>query len=327
MRFGLFVPQGWRLDLVDIAATGHWQVISELAAHVEAGPWDSLWVYDHFHTTPQPTAEATHEAWAVTSALAAVTRRVKLGQMCTCVGYRPPMYLAKMAATVDVISAGRVQMGIGAGWYEHEWRAYGYGFPRARERLAMLEEGIQIMRQAWRDGIVTHRGDHYDVAGALCHPLPIQPGGLPLWVAGGGEHVTLRIAARYADYTNFDGTPEAFARKSAILRKHCEDVGRDFGEITRSANFNVMIGQDLAEVAHRRQELADRLSAHVGPAAAAAQLRGYDGMPAQGRPDEIVRNLRELEELGLEYAILYFPEAGYDRTGIDLFASEVIAAF
>lgn len=214
MRFGLFLPQGWRLDLVDVPADRHWPVISDLAARADAGPWESVWVYDHMHTSPLTSSEATHEAWSLMSALGAVTSRVRLGQMCTCLGYRNPALLAKIAATVDHISGGRVEMGIGAGWYEHEWRAYGYGFPSAGERLGMLDEGVRIMREAWAQGVVSLEGEHYRVDGAIVQPQPLQPGGIPVWVAGGGERKTLRIAARYADYTNFDGTPDGFAHKA-----------------------------------------------------------------------------------------------------------------
>ena len=167
MDFGLFIPQGWRLDLVGIAPERQWDVMRELASYADNGAWDSLWVYDHFHTVPVPTAEATHEAWSLMAAYAASTSRIKLGQMCTAMSYRNPVYLSKVAATVDVISGGRVQMGIGAGWYEHEWRAYGYGFPSAGVRLARLDEGVQIMRDAWRDGVVTFSGEHYQADGAI----------------------------------------------------------------------------------------------------------------------------------------------------------------
>src|SRR5690606_38728587 len=251
MRFGMFIPQGWRFDLVGIEDARQWPLMRDLARRAEAGPWESVWVYDHFHTTPVPSEEATHEAWSLRAARAASTERVRLGQMCTCMAYRPPMYLAKTAATIDHVSGGRLEMGIGAGWYEHEWRAYGYGFPRAGERLAMLREGVQIMRQAWREGRATFHGDHYEVDGAICRPLPLQEGGVPLWIAGGGEKVTLRIAAEYADYTNFDGTREGFARKSAILADHCREVGTDFERITRTSNYNIAIGRDEAEVADR----------------------------------------------------------------------------
>src|SRR4051794_2736054 len=190
MRFGTFIPQGWRFDLVDIDPAEQWSTMSRLAAAADAGPWESIWVYDHFHTTPVPSAEATHEAWTLMAAFAASTSRVRLGQMCSCMSYRNPAYLAKVAATVDVISGGRAEMGIGGGWYEHEWRAYGYGFPGIGERLGRLREGVEIMTQAWRTGVATLDGEHYQVDGAIVRPLPLQPGGIPLWIAGGGEKVT-----------------------------------------------------------------------------------------------------------------------------------------
>src|ERR1700712_525742 len=242
MRFGTFIPEGGRLDLVDIEPAEQWATMSRLAQRADAGPWESIWVYDHFHTVPQPTDQATHEAWTLMAPFAASTPRVRLGQMCTCMAYRNPAYLAKVAATVDIISGGRTQMGIGGGWYEHEWRAYGYGFPSAGGRLARLDEGVQIMRDAWRDGVVTFDGKHYQVDGAIVQPKPLQDGGLPLWIAGGGEKVTLKIAAKYAQYTNFTSEPDGFAHKSDVLAQHCRDVGTGFGAIVRSANINPVLG-------------------------------------------------------------------------------------
>src|SRR5690348_13258842 len=200
MRFGLFVPQGWRLDLVGIAPGQQWQTMLDVARLADDGPFESIWVYDHFHTVPVPTEEATHEAWTLMAAFAAATSRVRLGQMCTCMSYRNPAYLAKVAATVDIVSGGRTEMGIGGGWYEHEWRAYGYGFPAAKERLGRLREGVEIMHQAWTGGYATLNGTYYQVDGARVWPKPLQENGIPLWIAGGGEKVTLRIAARYAQY-------------------------------------------------------------------------------------------------------------------------------
>lgn len=323
----MFLPQGWRFDLVGIDDARQWPLMRDLARRADAGPWESVWVYDHFHTTPVPSEEATHEAWSLMAALAASTDRVRLGQMCTCMAYRPPMYLAKVAATVDHVSGGRLEMGIGAGWYEHEWRAYGYGFPRAGERLAMLDEGVQIMRQAWREGRATFSGTHYEVDGAICRPLPLQEGGIPLWIAGGGEKVTLKIAARYADYTNFDGTPEGFARKSGLLAEHCREVGTDFGRITRSANYNVAIGRDEAEVRDRIEQLADRLrKAGVDEERVQRELASVRDMPAYGTPEQIVEKLQALEAQGMTYGIFYFPEAAYDTSGIELFEREVAPA-
>ncbi|GEA86267.1 LLM class F420-dependent oxidoreductase [Cellulomonas cellasea] len=326
MRFGLFIPQGWRQDLTGIATADHWNVMNGLAQHADTGDvWESIWVYDHFHAVPEPNGEATHEAWSLINAYAASTRRVRLGQMCTCMAYRNPAYLAKVAATADVISGGRVEMGIGAGWYEHEWRAYGYGFPRAGERLAMLDEGVQIFRQLWSTGTATLDGKHYQVDGAQLSPLPLQTDGPPLWIAGGGEQKTLRIAAQHAQYTNFDGTPETFTHKSEVLRGHCEALGRPFEEITRSSNYNVVIGATEAEVEDRLAWVADHYGRTV-PAKAAEVVEQFRNGPLVGTPEQIVGKLRELEALGMTYAITYFAEAAYDRSGIELFEREVVPA-
>ncbi|MFD1717888.1 LLM class F420-dependent oxidoreductase [Georgenia deserti] len=327
MRFGMFIPQGWRFDLVGIDESQHWATMSSLARRADAGElWESVWVYDHFHTTPRPSEEATHEAWSLMAGLGAVTDRVRLGQMCTCMAYRNPMYLAKVAATADHISGGRVEMGIGGGWYEHEWRAYGYGFPRAGVRLKMLEEGVQIFKQAWTDGVATFDGEHYQVDGAICQPRPVQPGGLPLWIAGGGEKVTLRIAARYGQYTNFDGTPEGFAHKSEVLREHCRDVGTDFDAIVRSSNYNVMIGADEAELRERERAHADRLGRYLDEDEVQRQIAGYRDMPAHGTPEQIVEKLSAVRDQGMSYGIFYFADAAYSTEQIELFEREVIPA-
>ena len=327
MRFGLFIPQGWRLDLVGIAPQDQWQVMRDLAAYADAGPWDSLWVYDHFHTVPMPTAEATHEAWTLMAAYAATTNRIKLGQMCTAISYRNPAYLAKVAATTDIISGGRVQMGIGGGWYEHEWRAYGYGFPSAGVRLARLDEGVQIMRAAWRDGVVSFAGKHYQVDGAIVQPKPLQTGGIPLWIAGGGEKVTLRIAAKYAQYTNFTSEPDGFAHKSEVLQQHCREVGTDYDGIVRSANFNVVIGDSEADVAARISRVRERQVAVAHEAAVDAMVKNLTSPDsACGTTEQVVSKLQKIKDLGCEYAILYFPEAAYDRSSIEAFEREVIPA-
>jgi F420-dependent oxidoreductase-like protein len=286
-----------------------------------------LWVYDHFHTVPMPTGEATHEAWSLMSAYAATTSRIKLGQMCTAMSYRNPVYLAKVAATADIISGGRVQMGIGGGWYEHEWRAYGYGFPSAGVRLGRLDEGVQIMRNAWRDGKVSFTGKHYQVDGAIVAPKPLQESGIPLWIAGGGEKVTLRIAAQYAQYTNFSPEPAAFARKSEVLAQHCRDLGTDFDAIVRSVNVNAVVGTSESDVTEQLQRIRDRMAGYVPEAAADAMIGGITGPePAAGTAEQLIERLRKLRELGCEYVICYFPEAAYDRSSIERFEQEVIPA-
>ena len=327
MRFGLFIPQGWRLDLAGIPVDRHWGVMSELATYADGTAWDSLWVYDHFHTVPVPTDEATHEAWSLMAAYAATTSSIKLGQMCTAMSYRNPAYLAKVASTVDVISGGRVQMGIGGGWYEHEWRAYGYGFPSAGERLGRLDEGVQIMRDAWRYGRATLDGKHYQVTDAIVQPKPLQRDGIPLWIAGGGEKVTLRIAAKYAQYTNFTSEPEGFRHKSEVLAGHCREVGTDYGAIVRSANFNAVIGDSNDDVAARVERVRERQVAVADKDAVEAMLATATAPEsASGTPEQVIEKLSRMRDLGCEYAIVYFPEAAYDRSGIEMFEQMVIPA-
>jgi F420-dependent oxidoreductase-like protein len=329
VKFGIFIPQGWRFDLVGIDPARQWGVMHDLAQSAEAGPWESLWVYDHFHTTPVPSEEATHEAWTLMAAFAASTKRIRLGQMCTCVAYRNPAYLAKVAATVDLISGGRLEMGIGAGWYEHEFRAYGYGFPDAPARLRALREGVEIMHQAWTTGKASLDGEFWQVDGAIVEPRPLQEGGIPFWVAGGGEKVTLKIAAQYAKYTNFNGGAEEFARKSEILRGHCERLGTDFAGVTRSSNFNTIIAETSAEVDRKVDALEARLAASIGDAKAAeiaGQYRGASKEGLAGTPEQIIEELRARQELGLGYSIHYFADSAYDRSSVELFEKTVIPA-
>ena len=336
MRFGVFVPQGWRMDLVGIEPDQHWGVMAGLAERAEMTRlWEAVWVYDHFHTVPIPSLEPTHESWTLMAALAAVTSRIRLGQMCTCMAYRNPAHLAKIAATVDIISEGRLDVGVGAGWYEHEWRAYGVtggDFPSAGERLGMLEEGVQILRDMWTTGSATLSGTHYQVDRAICAPRPLQgttqPGsernGIPLWIAGGGEKRTLRIAAKYADYTNF--APDVFKDKSAVLAAHCAQIGRDFTEITRSANINVVIGEKEKDVKERLAWMRQRyLDAGVPEARADRQIEADSVGVGVGTPEQIAERLTALKALGLAYTIAYFPEAAYDTSGMHLFENRVIS--
>ncbi|GAA1516984.1 F420-dependent oxidoreductase-like protein [Agromyces terreus] len=330
MRFGMFIPQGWRHDLVDIDPAEHWQTMHDLAAHADApdSGWESIWVYDHFHTVPVPSeTEATHEAWTLMAAFAASTSRVRLGQMCTCVAYRNPAYLAKIAATVDLVSGGRTEMGIGAGWYEHEWLAYGYGFPDAPARLRALREGVEVMHQAWTTGRATLDGEFWQISDAIVQPKPLQDGGIPMWIAGGGEKVTLKIAAKYASYTNFNGGAETFAHKSDVLRGHCERLGRDFDSIVRSSNFNTVVGTDAADVERRLAAVEARVAPYLGPAGTERYLQGmHSDESLVGTVSEVVAKLEQRRELGLGYAIHYFPEIAYDRSGLELFEAEVMPA-
>nr|WP_092506682.1 TIGR03560 family F420-dependent LLM class oxidoreductase [Agrococcus jejuensis] len=327
MRTGLFVPQGWRLDLVDVEPAEQWRTMLDVARRAEAGSWESVWVYDHFHTTPHPTQEATHEAWTLMAALAAATDRIRLGQMCTCMGYRHPAHLAKIAATVDAISGGRVEMGIGAGWYEHEFRAYGYGFPGTGERIGRLRDGVQIMQRLWHEGEATLEGEWYSVDGAICQPQPLQrrPDGtphIPTWIAGGGEQRTLRYVARWGDASNFGGTPEQFARKRDILHRHCDDVGRDPGTITNSTNLNVVVRATEAEARRVVDEVHARTDRTL-PADQAGAAFKPEGA-AVGSPEQVADRIRALQAAGCDYLVVYMPDVAYGHEGIDAFEEAVL---
>jgi F420-dependent oxidoreductase-like protein len=324
MRFGAFVPQGWRLDLAGIPTGQHWATMVDVATTIEASGFESLWVYDHFHTTPEPTQEVTYEAWTLMAALAASTTTVRLGQMCTCNSYREPSYLAKVAASIDVISGGRLEMGIGAGWYEHEYDGYGFPFEKPSVRIGKLREGVEIMRRMWTEDDVHYEGKHYTLKGAICRPHPVQQPHIPLWIAGGGEQLTLNVAARYADYTNFGGDVDLFIGKSEVLAGHCTDVGRDFHTIVRSANFNVICVETQAEVEDRLERLEAHVRAHVSREQAKRHTALFRAMT--GTPEQLVDRFRVWEKAGLAYAICYFPDAAYDRSGLERFAREVMPA-
>lgn len=324
MHFGVFIPQGWRLDLAGIDPDDQWPTMARLAGQAESLDYDSIWVYDHFHTVPVPSQEPTYEAWTLMAAFAAITERVRLGQMCTCNGYRSPSYLAKVAASIDVISGGRVEMGIGGGWYEHEYLAYGYPFPKASVRLGELDEAVQIMRAMWSDEpTASFHGRHYTIDGAICQPKPRQDPSIPMWIAGGGEQLTLRTAARYADYTNFGGDSlETFSHKSDVLFGHCEREGREPAEITRSANFNVIVGTDDADVSAKLERVVARMETIDG--VEGERVRRLFSGGTVGTPDQIVDHLGTYRDAGLGYAIVYLPDAAYDPESMELFATEVV---
>ena len=327
MKFGTFVPQGWRLDLVDIDTTDHWSTILGVANQAEALGFESVWVYDHFHTVPEPTQEVTYEAWTLMAALAATTKTIRLGQMCTCNGYRSPSYLAKVAASIDVISNGRLEMGIGGGWYEHEYNAYGYPFPKPSVRLGELDEAIQIMIAMWTEDEASFSGKHFSIDGAICQPKPIQNPHIPVWVAGGGEQLTLRTAARYADYTNFGSSPESFAHKRTILEAHCERLERDPAEITNSSSLNILIGSTEADVESRKHALMNRFGKVLDDPTVTIDRWFGDVQAAVGTPEQITEKIAAYAAEGCDYIIVNFPDSADHPESMDLFAAEVMANF
>ena len=244
MKIGAFVPQGWRMDLNGVAQDKQWQTILEAANKIEKLNYESLWVYDHFHTVPKPTQDPTYECWTLMSALSQKTNKLRLGQMCTCNSYRNPAYLTKVATNIDVMSGGRLEYAIGAGWYDHEYKAYGYDYPTAGIRLKMLEESLIIYKLMTTEENPVFEGEFYKIYGAINQPKPLQKPYPPLWVCGGGEKVTLKLLAKYGDYGNWDVDVDGFINKSNILQDHCDKQNREYSEIGRTLHTNVLIAED-----------------------------------------------------------------------------------
>lgn len=237
MKIGVIVPQGWTGEYKGWNATDAWSRTRDVAWQAEALGFESIWLFDHFHTVPRPTLEITFEAFTSLAALAAETRRVRLGHVVLCAAYRNPALTTKMICTLDAISGGRVELGLGAGWKRDEWRAYGYGFPDAPERLAILKDQLEIARAMMTDDRATYAGEQRSIDSAINKPAPVQQPRIPIMVGGNGPNVTWRLAARYADELNVDGmTPDELRQALPTIRSRCEEIGRDPASLTVSAH-------------------------------------------------------------------------------------------
>ncbi len=247
--FGVFIPQGWKMEYAGYGtATEQWRRSVEIAQLAERVGLDSVWVYDHFHNVPKPAHESVFECWTMMAAISQVTSTIRLGQMVGCNLYRPPTLLAKITSTLDVISNGRLDWGIGAGWYENECRGYGYAFPTPKERIGMLREAVEIVTSMWTERETTYSGTYYQAHRANCDPKPLQQPRPPIWIGGGGEQLTLRVVAQHADWSNFGGNPTEFMHKRDVLRQHCEKVGRDESSIRKSWSPEIAIRETEDEL-------------------------------------------------------------------------------
>lgn len=231
MKIGAIVPQGWIGEYDGWDPLDAWRRTAAVATQADRLGFESIWLFDHFHTVPEPTDEITFESFTSLSALAALTSRVRLGHIVICTAFRNPALTAKMISTMDSISGGRMDLGIGAGWKRDEWLAYGYGFPETRERLARLGDDLGViaaMLEGDKHRHATFTGRHARVENARNVPKPIQRPRTPIMVGGNGPKVTWRLAAKYADELNVDGmSPAEVAEALPIIRSRCEEIGRD----------------------------------------------------------------------------------------------------
>ena len=311
MQYGLLVPQGWRMDLVGLPPVEAYETMTRVAQEAETLGYDSIWLFDHFHTVPTPTQEVTFECWTSTAALARDTKRVRIGQMVTCNGYRNPALLAKMASTVDTLSHGRLNLGIGAGWYEHEFLAYGYDFPDGPTRLRQLREAVQVILAMWTQDEAVFEGKYYQVRGAINQPKGVQKPHIPLLIGGGGEKVTLKIVAEYGDACNIGHLDnEGLEHKFTVLKKHCDEVGRDYNTLKRTVLFNCAIA-----------ETDEAAMAKAGPYTRNIPSGQLRERALIGTPDAIRKRLTEIEQTGAQEIILFMQDAK-DLEPIRLFARE-----
>lgn len=258
MRVGLLAPQGWKGEYDGWAPADAWARTIELAEHAEAAGFEALWVFDHFHTVPRPTDEITFESFSVLAALAMVTKRVRLGHMVICAGFRNPALTAKLASTLDVISGGRFELGIGAGWKKEEWLAYGYGFPTIGERMGALGDQLEIISAMLAPGRATYDGPYHHVREAINNPAGLQQPRMPIIVGGNGPQVTAGFAIRYADELNFVFlTTDEVATRMAAVRQRCAAEGRD----PATLRFSMYVLDE--GMRHAGQERIDTLAGFV----------------------------------------------------------------
>jgi F420-dependent oxidoreductase-like protein len=316
MQFGLQHPN-YNFDYDGHDASQIIGSLKNLATRAENLGFDSFWVMDHFHQiSPVGKQEDPMlEGWTTISVLAGLTSRIKLGTLVTGVIYRHPSVLAKMGATLDVLSKGRLFMGIGAAWNQEESLAYGIPFFPNKERLLRLEEAIQIIRKMWteEEPAATFNGKYYQINNAYCNPKPIQKPSPPIMIGGSGERYTLKIIAKYADACNLFGSTETVKRKLSILREHCKSVGRDYDSILKTKLGFVVIDNDKKMVEKRLQQIIS------------------NGIPKEqvgefiiyGTPDDVLKQIELLEEVGIQYLIVDL-EPYRELEALEVFGNSIV---
>ncbi len=299
--FGIFSPQ----------AGMSFKAIADRAVHAEALGYHSLWFVDHFWNRGIPDADCL-ESMALMSAVAARTAKLRIGTLVICNSFRNPALLAKALSTIDHVSGGRLEIGLGAGWMDEEYRGYGYEFPTMGARLRQLEEGLQVLKLLFTEKRATFAGRYYKLDGAINNPKPLQSPHPPITIGGSGEKVMLRIVAQYADRWNCPAGYRSFEDKLAALKGHCQSVGRDLNSINISEQLLVCIGATEAEV-EEKWKVASRLKPF--------SLTGIKGTPAQ-----VVAQLQERVRKGVTFFTVMFGDFGPPAT-LELFAREVMPAF
>lgn len=312
------VEFGWRLPMWPADDTPGAILIQQIENHLRRmdDAIDTIWLSDHFvpgngWRGPEPDIL---EAWSAMAHWAAAFPRYRYGHIVLANSYRMPALLAKMAATTQLLTGGRLILAMGAGWKEDEYRAYGYDYPSAKDRIGQLDEAIQIIRAMWTSSPASFDGRYYRIEKAYCNPMPDPLP--PILVGGGGEQLTLRVVAKRADWWNFAGTgPELYQRKLDVLAGHCAKVGRDPATIVKTWETSIV------SVAPTRAE-AQRI------AEASAFWRHAGGQDATivGEPGDAIEQIQRFVDVGVRHFILRFADFPSLR-GISYFAEKVAPAF
>jgi len=306
LKFGLFFPQ----------VGFSFAQIRERAQLADRLGYDSIFYVDHMWSRGLP--EADHlEAWTLMAATAAVTSRIRIGSLVLCNSYRNPALVAKMAASLDAVSGGRLILGLGAGWMEEEYAAYGYDFPPVRVRIEQLDEAVTLIKRLWTEPRGTYQGKYYKIVDAVNRPAPVQEPHPPILIGGGGEKYLLRLVARHADIWNCPNNHSSeLPRRLQRLREHCEAVGRDPGEIEVSEQCVVVLGR--TEQAFRRKwDQAKRLLGSVFD---------LERTAFRGTPGQVVDQLGKRAGQGVRFFTLLLGDF-HEPESLELFAEKVIAAF
>ena len=304
MKVGVIVPQGWTGEYDGWDPRIAWQRTVEVARQADTLGFESIWLFDHFQTFPEPTDEITFEAFTSLAALAATTTRVRLGHMVVCAGFRNPALVAKMLSTMDVLSDGRMELGIGAGWKRDEFVAYGYGFPETPERLARLGDHLEVITRMLAPGRTvraSYHGRYADVDDAINVPKPLQAR-LPIVVGGNGPNVTWRLAARLADELNLDKMlPDDVAAALPVIASRCEEIGRD--PATLRVSVHISRHDKVAPGAARIDRLARYRELGVA--------RTIEFLPASANDDEaLAAYADDMEQAGCDRGV---PHGKEDR--------------
>ncbi len=294
-KFGVFLPF---YAFQTKNPTQIYEQIRNLAQECERLGYDSIWLDDHLMYNDAPILES----WTTLSAIAASTSKIRLGTMVNCNAHRNPALLAKAAATLDVISGGRFEFGIGAGVQEAEHQAYGFGFPPSAVRVAQLEEALEVIRRLWTYPKANYQGKYYSLKDAVCEPKPRQKPHPPIIVGGGGEKYTLKVAAKYADRFDWGFLPsiEAYRRKLSILHRNCETIGRDFHQIEQSCwpSGQILIAAD-------QKELQEKIAQHKPQNVPLDEFKQYTLV---GTAEDCIRGFQAYVDLGATYFMLYFAD-------------------